>query len=183
MDKCLFQHHKVDEQPNKKPKKKATVPKKEEKATTKNAVAIVKIVSQMSCVSQDSESLDSQRGKQPLRNPMQKVLGSIRRVRFTQSTLRQASIREKNGPSLGKIQVKNPHQRSPHALSFEDWSHEETERQQRCARSKAWNLAKHIYKLKEKDKTTFYSPAEEWVLPAASTKDPEERECVVYSGS
>ena len=31
-DKCLFPHHKVDEQPNKKPK--ATIPKKEEKATT-----------------------------------------------------------------------------------------------------------------------------------------------------
>ena len=46
-------------------------------------------------------------------------------------------------------------------------------RQQRCARSKAWNLAKNIYKLKENDKSTFYSPAEEWVLPAASTKEPE----------
>ena len=27
----------------------------------------------------------------------------------------------------------------------------------------------NIYTLKENDKTTFYSPAEEWVLPAAST--------------
>ena len=58
------------------------------------------------------------------------------------SALRQASIREKKGPSLGKIQVKNPHQRSPYAMKFEDRSHEGTERQQRCARSKAWNLAK-----------------------------------------
>ena len=32
-------------------------------------------------------------------------------------------------------------------MKFEDWFHEETERQQRCARSKAWNLAKNIYKL------------------------------------
>ena len=31
---------------------------------TKNAVAIVRIVSQMGCVSQDWEVLDSQRGKQ-----------------------------------------------------------------------------------------------------------------------
>ena len=131
----------------------------------------MKIVSQMGCVSQDSELLDSQRGKQPQRNPMQKVLGSIRRIRFTQSTLRQASIREKEGLSLGKIQVKNPHQRSPYALECEDQSQEETERQQRCARSKAWNLAKNIHKLKEKDKATFYSPAEEWVLKAASTKE------------
>ena len=41
--------------------------------------------------------------------------------------------------------------------------------------SKAWNLGKNIYKLKEKDKATLYFPAEEWVLPAASTKEPEER--------
>ena len=109
---------------------------------------------------------------------MQKVLALIGRVRFTQSTLRQASIREKKGPSLGKLQVKVPHQRSPYAVKFEDRSHEETERQQRCARSKAWNLAKNMYKLKEKDKATFCSPAEEWVLPAASTEEPEEREFV-----
>ena len=51
-------------------------------------------------------------------NPMQKVLGPIRRERFTQSTLRQASIREYKGPSLGKIQVKIPHQRSPYARNL-----------------------------------------------------------------
>ena len=33
-DKCLFPHHKVDEQPNRKPKKSYHSPKKEEKATT-----------------------------------------------------------------------------------------------------------------------------------------------------
>ena len=104
---------------------------------------------------------------------MQQVLGSIRKVRLTQSTLRQASIREKKGPSLGKIQVKHPHQRSPYAMKFEDPSHGETERQQRCVGSKAWNFAKNIYELKEKDKATFCSP--EWVLPVASTKEPVER--------
>ena len=36
-------------------------------------------------------------------------------------------------------------------------------------------------KLKEKDKTTFHSTAEEWVLPAASTKEQEEREFAVDS--
>ena len=64
-------------------------------------------------------------------------------------------------------------------LKVEDRSHEETERQQRCARSKAWNLAKNIYKPQEKDKATFYSPAEEW---AAETKELEERQFVVDSG-
>ena len=71
---------------------------------------------------------------------MQQVLGPNRQVRFTQSTPRQASIREHEGPSLGKTQLKMPHHRSRHAMKFEDTSQEETERQQRCARGKAWNL-------------------------------------------
>ena len=156
-------------------KRKRATSQKEEKATTRNAVAIVKSVSQLGCVSQDSEALVSQGTKESRGNPMQKVLEPIQRVRFTQSMLRQASIWEKKGPSLGKIQVKVPHQRSPYAVKFEDRSHEDTERQQRCGRSKAWNLAKNKYKLKEKDKAAFDFPAEEWVLPAASTKEPEER--------
>ena len=82
---------------------------------------------------------------------------------------------------MGKINVKVHHQRSPNAMKSEDMSHEETERQQRRARSKAWNLAKDIYKLKEKDKVAFYFPAEERVLPAASTKEPGEREFAVDS--
>ena len=44
-------------------------------------------------------------------------------------------------------------------------------------------LPKTKNKLIEKDKATFYSPAEEWVLPAASTKEPGEREFVVDSGA
>ena len=67
-------------------------------------------------------------------------------------------------------------------MKFEDRSHEETERQQRCARNKAWNLAKNMYKPKEKDKATFYSLAEKWIMLAASTIKPEEREFVVDSG-
>ena len=56
-------------------------------------------------------------------------MGPLRRVR-----LRHADIRENKGPSLGKIQVKVPHQGSPYAMKFEDGSQEETERQERCAR-------------------------------------------------
>ena len=148
-EKCLFPHHKVDEQPNKKPKKGCYSPKRRESGD-KNAVAILKIVPQLGCFSQDSDALVSQRADIPGGNPMQKVLGTVRRVRFTQSTLRQASIQEKKRPSLGKLQVTNPHQRSPHAMKFEDRSNEETERQQRCARSKAPNLAKKISSSKKR---------------------------------
>ena len=123
-----------------KSQEKSYFPKRRE-SDDQNAVAIVKTVSQLGCVSQDSDALVSQ-GRKSRGNPTQKVLEPTQRVRFTKSRLRQASIREKKGPSLGKIQVKSPHQRSHHAMKFEDPSHEETERQQRCARSKAWNLAK-----------------------------------------
>ena len=36
---------------------------------------------------------------------------------------------------------------------------------------------------KKEDKATFCSPSEEWILPAASTVNPEEREFVVDSGA
>ena len=146
-DKCLFPHCKVDEQPNKKPKK-SNFPKRREN-DDKNAVAIVRSVSQLGCVSQDSDALVSQ-GRKSRGNPMQKVLEPIQKERFTKSTLRHASIREQKGPSLGKLNVKVPHQRSPYAMKFEDKSHEETGRQQRCARSKAWNLAKHLLQTQRK---------------------------------
>ena len=58
----MFPHHKVDEQPNKKPKK-GYYPHNDDK----NAVAMVKIVTQLGCVSQDSVALVSQRGRQPRR--------------------------------------------------------------------------------------------------------------------
>ena len=115
-------------------------------------------------------------------NPMQKVLEPIQRVRFTKSTLRHASIREQKGSSLGQINVKVPHKRSPHAMEFEDESQEETERQQRCARSKAWNLCQKTHAISKRTTkllSTFHK--EEWVLPAASTKEPEEKEFVVDS--
>ena len=65
----------VEEQLNKKPKK----------GGDKNAVAILK----------DMRQLGSSRQKGT------KVLGPIRRVRFTRTVLRQSNIRD--GPSLNKI--------------------------------------------------------------------------------
>ena len=42
------------------------------------------------------------------------------------TVLELCNIREKKGPSLGKLQVKNPHERNPSALKFDDRSQEET---------------------------------------------------------
>ena len=68
-------------------------------------------------------------------------------------------------------------------MQFEDRSQEETARQERCTRGDAWRLAKNIFLLKEKGKTTSLSPTDEWIFPAASTIKLEEREFVVDSGA
>ena len=103
-------------------------------------------------------------------------------VRFTNAMVRHATIRDQK-PSLGVICPGDPHQRIPNAPKFEDRSQEETEWQERCAREAAWKLTKRIPKLKEKNKTAFFSPSENWCLPAPSTLKPEERDSVVDSGA
>ena len=166
---CSFPHWKVEDQPNKRPKK----------GGDKSAVAIVNDVRQLGCVLQDVEPPESA----AISRKAPKVLGPIRRVRFTVAALRQANIRESKGPVLNKIQVKSSHQCSPYAVKFEDRSQEETETRERCARGDAWRLARNICKLKEKEKAAFFAPADEWILPAASTVKLEEREFVVDSGA
>ena len=133
----------------------------QKKGGDKSAVAIAKSVRQLGCGSQDVEPPEtvsiSRKGP--------KVLGPVRRVRFTRAALRQANIRESKGPSQNETQVKSSHQRSLEAVKFEDRSQEDTERQERCARGDAWKVAKNVNKLKEKERTTFYSPSDEWVWP------------------
>ena len=154
----------------------------EEKVKTKALWLLWKAFRSWGCAVQDSNALDPQGTKEFRWHSMQKVSNAIQRVRFTKSTLRHASIWDKKGPSLGKIHVKPRHQRSPYATKFEDRSHEETEIQERCAQSKAWDLAKNMYKLKEKDKATCFSLAK-WVLPCASSRESVEREFEVDCGA
>ena len=130
---------------------------------------------QLGCVSQDVEPPESA----AILRKSTTVLGSIRRIRFTRATQRQANIRENKGPLLGK----NPSSVQSYAMKFEDRSQEETERQERCARGDTWRLAKKILMLKQTDKATFFSPTNEWCLPAPSEIKPEEREFVVDSGA
>ena len=51
--------------------------------------------------------------------------------------------------------------------------------QERCAR----RVANNVYKLKNTDKATFYSPFKNKATPAPISKSPEEREFVVDSGA
>ena len=105
----------------------------------------------------------------------------IQRVKFTKAIARHTKIRDQN-TSVGDICPGEPHERSPNAPTFEDRSQEETEWQEQGAREAAWKLAKSVFKLKEHERATFFSPSENRCLPA-SILEPEEREFVVDSGA
>ena len=91
----------------------------------------------------------------------------IQRVKFTKAIARHTRIREQN-PSLGFFCPGEPHERSPNAPKFEDRSQEETEWQEQGALEAAWKLAKSVLKLKEHERATFFSPSENWCLPAST---------------
>ena len=135
---------------------------------------MLKSTRQLGCVFQDMEPPKSS----SIFRKSSNILKPIRCVQFTKVVLRHADIRDQN-PSLGMICPGDPHQRNPNAPKFEDRSQEETEWQERCAREAAWRLANSILKLKEKNKTAFFSPSENWCLPAPSNLKPEEREFII----
>ena len=167
-EKCSYAHRQVDEQPSKRSKNNGD----------KSVVAKLKSARQLGCVFQDMEPPKSSsilRKSSNIRKP-------IRCVQFTKAVVRHANIRDKN-PSLGMICQGDSHRRNSNAPKFEDRSQEETEWQDRCAREAAWKLAKNILKLKEKHKTAFFSPSDNWCVPAPSSLKPEEREFVVDSGA
>ena len=62
-------------------------------------------------------------------------------------------------------------------MKFEDRSQEETERQEGRVRGDEWRLTTNIFKLKETDKAPFFSPTNEWSLPATSTIKTGKRIC------
>ena len=106
---------------------------------------------------------------------MQKVLNAIQRVRFTKSTQRHASIEEKyesffvsDDPTLQNARI-GPTKR------LDDNSD--------VPKASLGILPKYMFKLKVNDKATFFSPAEKWVLPSVSAREPEEREFAVDSGT
>ena len=167
-EKCSYAHRQVGEHPC----------KKSERNGDRSAVAKVKNTRQLGCVFQDMEPPKFSSISRKSSN----ILKPIQCVRFTKAVLRHANIPDQN-PKLGMICPGDPHQPNPNAAKFEDRSQEETEGQERCAREAAWRLAKSILKLKEKNKAAFFSPSENWCLPAPSTLKPEERKFVVDSGA
>ena len=108
-------------------------------------------------------------------------LGSNHAVKFSKGALHQIKFGKERGPSREFRQKCESHERSPCAPKFAEKTKEETLHQERCARGAAWDLAKYIYKHKNWEKGTFYSPVEARVMPAPASKSPEEREFVVDS--
>ena len=161
--KCSFAHRQVDEQPSKRSKNNGD----------KRAVAML----QLGCVFQDMEPPKS---SSILRKSLN-ILKPIRCVQFTEAVVRHANIRDQN-PSLGLICPGDPHQLNPNAPKFEDRSQEETECKSDAPVKQRGGWPK-IVKLKEKDKTAFFSPSENGCLPAPSTLKLEERKIVVDSGA
>ena len=157
-EKCSYAHRQVEEQPSKRCKKNGD----------KSAVALLKSTRQLVCTFQDMEPPKSSsilRKSSNMRKP-------IRCVRFTEAVVRHADTRDEN-PSLGMICPRDPQEHNSNAPKIEDRSQEETEWQEQCAREAAWRLTKNILKLKEKHKTAFFSPSENWCLPAPSAVKPE----------
>ena len=168
LEKSALSHRQVDEQPS----------KRSQKNGDKSAVAMLESTRQLGCVFQDMEPPKST----TILRKSSNRLKPIRCVKFTKAVVRHADIRDQN-PSLGMICPGDPPQRNPNAPKFEDRSQEETEWQERCAREAAWKLTKSILKLKEKHKTAFFSPSENWCLLAPSALKPEESEFVVDPGA
>ena len=89
-----------------------------------------------------------------------------------------------NQNSGRKGSIARCYERSPCAPKFEDRSREENLTQERCARKATSDLAKHIYKLQNSDKTTFHVPREvKGISTPVTSKRPEEREFAVDAGA
>ena len=180
-DKCLFPHHKDNEQPNKKAKERLLFPQKKRKRRQEcsgyceNCTTIGLRLARLGCVG------FSKRQTVPGK-PDAKSLGinSKSTVHPVHATSREYPGK---GPSLGKLRVKHPHQRSHYAMKFEDLSHEETVRQPRCARSEAWNLAKTYTSSKRTTKLHSTRPRKNGYSWLRQQKELEEREFVVASGA
>ena len=85
--------------------------------------------------------------------------------------------RERKGPSQGVIQKCEPQERNPCAPKFQDTGGNLATRTMRSQRSMKFH--EKVCKLKIKDKATFFSLAEAWVIPPPSSKKPEVREFMV----
>ena len=105
----------------------------------------------------------------------------IQRVKFTKATARHTKIRDQN-PSLGYICQVNLISAAPTLQNLRIGLRRRQSGKSKVPVKQRKKVAKSVFKLKERDKATFFSPSENWCLPASNLK-PEEREFVVDSGA
>ena len=122
-----------------KSQRKATIPTQEEKATTRMLWLPRKLYNNW-VASRKTQIRCSQRGKQCKKSWNQLKGYNSPSLRY----VKQVSRKRKDH----RWEKYKSNILSPNAMKFNDQSHEETARQQRYIRSKAWNLAKNINKLK-----------------------------------
>ena len=161
--------------------KRATFPEKKRKRRQKCSGYCENCISVELCFARLGSLGFSKRQTGP-EKPDAKSLGKKPKSTVHSVYAASSKYQGKKGPSLGKVQETSS---SAKSLRYEIWGPvpwRDWKTTAMCSKQ-GMEPCQKIYKLKEKDKATFYSPAEEWVLPAASTKEPDEREFVVGSGA
>ena len=146
---------------------KESAAKRSKKSGAKGSVAMLKESTQLGCVSQDSYPRKTilREPKHPSNSP--KAPGT--KLKFGKERVHREELSKSvhlMSVVLARQILGKDHMRRP-----------------RCARKAVWDLARHIYKLKNSDKTSFYTCLEARRKPAPTSIRPEEREFVVDSGA
>ena len=155
-EKCSYAHRQVDEQPNKRSNKNddqsavAMLKKNDWRENVRQLVVNLDKSHDRSGRHDKNRDHELKRGPTGRRSSNARQLGCvfqemtppksilrkssdmqkpIQRVKLTKAIARHTQIRDQN-PLFGYICPGEPHQRSPNAPKFEDWSQEETERQE-----------------------------------------------------
>ena len=150
---------------------RATIPTKEEKATTKMQWLMWKVYHHWIVKHKTRVTRFSKR-KTVLEKPDAKSLGTD-----SKSTIHQVHASSCQYPGKERINVgKNACQNctSAKSLRHEIWDEvpwRDWKTEVMCPKQGV-ESCQNIHKLKEKDEDTFHSPSEKWALPAASTKEP-----------
>ena len=153
-DKCLFPHRMVDEQPHKKPKKLPFLKRKKKRRQKcsgycENYTTIGFCITRFRCTGFTKRQTVPEK-------PNAESLGTN-----SKNTVHSVYASSSKYPGKERtIAWKNTSQTSASAKSirYEIWGpvpRRETESKQRCARSKAWNLAKYMYKRKDKKRPSY----------------------------
>ena len=169
-DKCLFPHHRVDEQPKQKATERLLFPK-EERATTRMLCLLWKLYHNW---------VASRKTRMHWFLIEENSLGETRCKKSWDQFEKYGWL------SLRYVKQVSRKRRDHRLEKYKSW-HVRTGPMKRLKDNSDVPEARHgtlpeTY-TSSKNEATFHLPAKEWVLPAASTKEPEEREFAVDSGT